>query len=461
MTRHRVWLLLLLCACSADSPRSSVEEFTRARTRIVWVQSDGSDPAALGSNLVLMGLDSIDGSERAILPSPGSYRKPLITPSGDHVVFSRGHAAPGGLEMLVVDWNGSDLRSLGAGFALAVWVDPVDGSEWVYAGIEAVPDEYDFAKVVRFRLDRPSERETVWDSTHVSSDTFQVSPDGRHAAGLFPWPHAGIAELPNGRLERIGEGCWTALASVRGPLTWYFDGAHRNLTLVDIRTSRRWTLSINGVPGFADDEVYHPRWSNHPRFLAITGPYNLGGEHRVRAGGAQTEVYLGRFREDYSAVEAWHRVTTNDAGDSYPDVWIDRKDSEFRVAAGSVGPASASVASPSKPAQGIPAQRVVIDARLTRAPQVPSPDAILPYRNALLVHEYEVKRVVEGTYEGARILVAQWVIRDRQVLPDARRAPGSAHRLTVERFEAHPELEGERLISPGDAPKLPLYYEVR
>ena len=58
------------------------------------------------------------------------------------------------------------------------------------------------------------------------------------------------------------------------------------------------------------------------------------------------------------------------------------------------------------------------------------------------------------------MLIAHWVIRDRKVLPDARRQPGSSHHLVVERNDAHPELEGERLISASDAPQLPLYYEV-
>jgi len=77
-----------------------------------------------------------------------------------------------------------------------------------------------------------------------------------------------------------------------------------------------------------------------------------------------------------------------------------------------------------------------------------------------VVNTYEVTSVAEGTYSGKTILVAQWAIRDRQVLPNARRVAGSQHRMTLERYDAHPELEGERLISAGDASDLPLYYDV-
>ena len=466
MARVAVSLVLLgTLGCSAGAgPASPLEQFTGTHARAVWVQSDGKDPFALGVNLALMGLDSSDPrGERQILADRGSYMKPMITARGERVVFSRGHAGPGGPEVFVVGWDGSGLRSLGKGFAVSVWQNPADSSEWVYAGIDAAPGGYDFPAIVRFPIDKPSAREVVWNKTLVSGDTFQVSPDGRHAGGLFPWPEAGVAELPNGKLEKMGDGCWTAMASVRGPLMWYFDGAHRNLTLVDVRTSKRWTVNINGVPGFGNDEVYHPRWTNHPRFLVTSGPYNLGGDNQVRSGGAQAEVYLGRFAADYSRVESWHRVTTNSGGDSYPDVWINRTDNPHPTAGRTLGPdgavAQRSTAPGSAPAAS--ADRTVVEVKLLKTPTVPSPESIEPYRHALLVHEYQVTRVAEGSYNGDTILVAQWVIRDRKVLPDARKPAGSIHRLTVERFDAHPELEGERVISASDTPKLRVYYALR
>jgi hypothetical protein len=68
--------------------------------------------------------------------------------------------------------------------------------------------------------------------------------------------------------------------------------------------------------------------------------------------------------------------------------------------------------------------------------------------------------VVEGEYDERSIQVAQWAIRDTRVLAGARKTAGSVHRLTVELFSAHPELEGERLIASPEASSLPLYYEV-
>jgi hypothetical protein len=104
---------------------------------------------------------------------------------------------------------------------------------------------------------------------------------------------------------------------------------------------------------------------------------------------------------------------------------------------------------------------VVVEARLTHAGPIPSPQSILPYRHALVVNEYEVLKVVEGQYSANRIQVAQWAIRDSKVLSDATKTVGASARLAVERYDAHPELEGERLITDLAASQLPLYYAVK
>lgn len=453
---------LALASCSAATPAiegaaADVRGLTGAHARVVWVQGDGTDAFAMGTNFVLMGFDTDDGrGERPIVETRGSFAKPLFLPKGDRLVYSTSPAA-GGPEVFLVHWDGSGRRRLGAGFALAAWQDPADGREWLYVGTDH-DDELDFATVWRFPVDDPARRELVWNQSKVGRDTFQVSADGRAAGGVFPWPHVGVADLPNGTFRMLADGCWTALSNPGPPVLWFMDGAHRNLTLIDLETDRRWSLPINEAPGFRNPEVYHPRWTNHPRFLAITGPYDQGGANQVRTGGTQTEVYLGRFSADYTRVEAWARVTHNAGGDLYPDVWIDTAGSPHAMrASGTVGP---DAAAPPAAAGGAQGSRVVVEARLVTPGVIPSPEAILPYRHALVVNHYEIVRVVAGEYDAPAIQVAQWAIRDTRVLAEARKAPGTLHRLTVERFSAHPELEGERLIASTEPSTLPLYYEV-
>jgi hypothetical protein len=193
----------------------------------------------------------------------------------------------------------------------------------------------------------------------------------------------------------------------------------------------------------------------------MTGPYNQGGANQVRSGGAQTEVWLGRFSEDFSRIEAWHRATTNSGADSYPDMWLDIDRSPFpRRPRGSIGPAAAQPSTVSRSPTPT-AARVVLEARLARAGHIPGPPSILPYRHALVVNEYDVVRIVDGQYAHKTMQVAQWAIRDGRVLAEARRTTGAAARLVVERFDAHPELEGERLLTDLGTSDLPLYYEIK
>jgi hypothetical protein len=437
---------------------SEVRQLTGARTRVVWVQHDGTDPFSMGTNLIVMAYDSDDGvGERVLLSQRGNYVKPLLTSDGQRVVVSVVREEDDG-EVFVVDFDGTGLRSLGPGFGLHIRPEP-GGGDWLYVG--TAHREFHYGTVSRLRLDAPDAREVVWDKARVARDTFQVSQDGRFAGGLYPWPEAGVADLQAGTVQRVGDGCWTALCPIGPPLFWYFDGAHRNLTIVDMETDRRWMVPINTAPGFSNPEVYHPRWTNHPRFLAISGPYDQGGDNQVRSGGGQVEIHLGRFSADFTRVEAWARVTTNTAGDAFPDVWIAPAESPHPMRASRIGPAGdGREGEGPAPAGSVEPGRVVVEARLTHAGPIPSPESILPYRNALVVNRYEVLTVKEGAYDKTDVLVSQWIIRDSQVLPDARRPAGLQTLLTLERHDAHPELEGERLISDTDAPELPLYYDV-
>ena len=58
------------------------------------------------------------------------------------------------------------------------------------------------------------------------------------AGGNFPWPVAGVAELPNGSLKILGSGCWTALSQDNSYAFWVFDSPHRNLFIDDLAGSR-------------------------------------------------------------------------------------------------------------------------------------------------------------------------------------------------------------------------------
>ena len=332
---HRVFFTTCLLAWTAsfnilraeDPPQAAagVRDLAGAPARLVWCQDagDGSDAGAQGNNLRLMGFDTEDGlGERCILAGPSNFSRPIITPDGRKVIFSNRREQ----KIYAVNFDGSGLQELAAGVALAAWRDRATETDWIYAGKENSRSDYfnsAITAVRRFRLDKPEVAGNVWGKTPVNLDNFQLSADGRCAGALFPWPTAGLAALPDGEWKKIGDGCWPSLAPDNSLLMWIFDGAHRNLTMFRTGTGERWTINIASLPGIDGYEVYHPRWSSHPRFMVMTGPYKVGeSSNRIRGGGREVEIYLGRFSADHGKIEKWARVTRNGHADFFPDAWI-------------------------------------------------------------------------------------------------------------------------------------------
>ena len=297
--------------------------------------------------------------------------------------------------------------------------------------------------------------EVVWDARPVSGDSFQVSADGRTAAALLPWPTAGVIDLESGTWRKLGEGCWTAFSPGLDPLFWYFDGAHRNLTVVDVETDERWGVPINDDPIFGGYEVYHPRWTNDQRAIVLTGPYTVGRRANKIPGGRgaggdprrllRRDRHLGRLLAARDAQRRSRLLPRR----------LDRAGHRARGAgAGSASGRAGEVAG-SGDASG-----VVADLRVRQQVAPPTPESIAPYREGLLAVEYDVVQVVEGELEPQVIAVAHWVIRDARLVAGAAREAGALLRLAIEPYDARPELEGKRLVFETADLTLPLFYDV-
>lgn len=354
----RVWLfvfgvlIMVLTGCAQEKdPRTKeqieadfglageIRELTGAPTRIVWLQDtgEGTDILAEGTDLRMMAFDSEDGrGERILLDGPRSMAKPMFTVNGEWVIFSdrenhRTHA---------LRWDGAKLLDLGPGFGMTTWIDPETGIEWLYVARVQVDKHRTLAShesLWRYplfrsaRAGRPqqysrktrSREELVWNQTKVSEDSFQISLDGRYASTAFPWPHMGVLDRETGHWNRLGRGCWGAMSPDNDYLFWIFDGPHRNVAMFRVGTDERWTVNVNSAPGMDGYEVYHPRWSNHPRVIAVTGPYKIGeGANKLHGGGNEVKVYLGRLNQERTEIEDWVMVTDDKLPDFYPDVWV-------------------------------------------------------------------------------------------------------------------------------------------
>ncbi len=308
-----------------------------APARLVWAadtSEESADTFANGTALHLTGWDPGEGGPRRLLAQAGNYSRPLLTPDGRHVVFTEKrvqrrdgtrHFRP---RIRVVDWDRGELKALGNGFAVDTWADPATGRLWIYA-LERLHPARRLSVVgstlVRFPLDAPDQRETVWTRTRLSIDSVHVSRDGTHFAGLFPWPDAGVGNFATGRWTKLDTGCWPALAPDDSYVAWALDGPHRHLRFVASDPDRRWSVNLSSAPDMGGKEAYHPRWSNHPRFIVFTGPYTKkkkSSRNAITSGGLSAEVYIGRLSADARELESTVRLTRNKTGDFYPDLWV-------------------------------------------------------------------------------------------------------------------------------------------
>lgn len=451
LRRATGWILCLLGAIGGQA--EPLREFAGGPARVVWCQQvdEGSgDAMARTDSFRLMGYDSEDGlGERPLLDAVRNYHKPLLSPDGATIVFSDW----GQRRFYALDWSGANLREAGPGMAVDVWRDPQSGRTWIYA----ITREYYWERfrgtdLRRFALDDLSVSEPVWDATVVSADNFQLSEDGRYAGGVFPWPDGAVADLAEGTLSKRGRGCWASLAPDNSRLYWLFDGAHRNLLMFGAEGTPRWRINISGAPGIGGHEVYHPRWSNHARYFAMTGPYTIrvAGKNAIHGGGDDVEIHVGRFAADHRSVESWLRLTQNGRGDFFPDLWVGASAQDAVASAG---------AEVSGEIAARPAPFVEAELTLLQCTPVPDPTSIEPYQHALVFHDYRVERVVSGELTEERIMVGHWGIRDGAKVERAD-VVGARHTLWVSPLEAWPELEGERQLIEIDDLTLPAYVEV-
>ena len=108
-----------------------------------------------------------------------------------------------------------------------------------------------------------------------------------------------------------------------------------------------------------------------------------------------------------------------------------------------------------------PLPQFELQARLIATSAVPKPAEIAPYRDALIVNEYQVEKVLRGKYDAKTVRVAEWGLIDAQTTAVASAKTGDQAQFVVESFGDHPELEAEVLRdSLAENLDLPLHLDV-
>ncbi|MDB6068991.1 MAG: hypothetical protein JWL81_162, partial [Verrucomicrobiales bacterium] len=311
--------------------RQRLESLTGNHTRLVWSRDLGpaKDTFANGGQLVLMGLDTRETSGQRMLEStPGNYSRPLFTPDGQSVIYSRRIStgdpatATWTSSIFVRKWNNGPALELRPGYAVEVWQDPATSKTWIYAlttmrpAFSSNPEGY---RLFRFPMEAPDKEEVVWEQGMISGDNIQLNRAGTFASGLIPWPNAGTFDFKSGQFIRYRNGCWPSLAPDDSGLLWVFDGTHENLRMFLPGIDANWRVPMGELEGLKGKACYHPRWSNHPRLMCFTGPHPL----KVNEGSGKVSVLIARFNDSLTKFEdSVNLHNTSGRPDCYPDLWI-------------------------------------------------------------------------------------------------------------------------------------------
>lgn len=101
-------------------------------------------------------------------------------------------------------------------------------------------------------------------------------------------------------------------------------------------------------------------------------------------------------------------------------------------------------------------QRWTVEASLVERTPAPTLEEISPYRDALVVAEYAVRRWSEGEPLGETVRIAEWAWQDGEAVPAAE----DARTLVLERFTDNPQLEGVFVADRLPPSESPLLYVV-
>jgi len=96
-------------------------------------------------------------------------------------------------------------------------------------------------------------------------------------------------------------------------------------------------------------------------------------------------------------------------------------------------------------ARPVPKQ-IQVRAKLAAKSQIPAASEIAPYRDALVVNEYDVVRVTHGQCAAPKLRVLQWGLLDTKNTWIAAAEVGHEFDLVIEKFGDHPQLENEMRI---------------
>ena len=314
--------LLVSDACAAENPAATIRKLTGFRTKIVWIRAPGGQGHPFGPppnsppiwKIIVLDTDENGGKERELQSEPGTYSHCMITPTGTRVIWTDPTA-----QVWVIDWDGKNKKKLLDG-ALAVGVaENPPGTEWVYTQ-EGPKGPGNGADVYRHQIDDPSKKELVWNKT-PSNDKWEFTRDGKYGASGLPWPHAGVAELPNGAFKIFGDGCTPGIAGDRSAVMHMIAAGHRGIVVYNPDGSNPRQILFAQAPGVAgtpDPQFWWASFARYDgRFFTFSGPHPS-----MRP--ARGDIYFCMFTPRRDGVAKWVQVCNTPDLDAQGYAWIDK-----------------------------------------------------------------------------------------------------------------------------------------
>ena len=92
-----------------------------------------------------------------------------------------------------------------------------------------------------------------------------------------------------------------------------------------------------------------------------------------------------------------------------------------------------------------PVERIELRGKLVGRSHVPTLKEIVPYREALVIYEYEVLEVLGGELGDETVRVAHWAILGGRLQSIVERKAGDKDRLALEPFDHNPQVQNTYL----------------
>lgn len=104
---------------------------------------------------------------------------------------------------------------------------------------------------------------------------------------------------------------------------------------------------------------------------------------------------------------------------------------------------------------------IIIEGELTAKSEIPTLKDISPYREALVVFEYRVRKRIKGKFSGKIIRVTHWAIYDEQPQEVIKREIGSKKEMELRSLNQLKELESIYISDTLEIePDLPFYHDI-